>query len=358
MKRFKRHRRRIAELRRRLKVWQAATVVPDPPPGVVPGSFFIARILGNDLYPRHGRGTMLANLKFVLENETFPARARRFFILNRLIDAVDEAEAIRMIEAAGDDYAVIPFHAEEFFAAGWNAESFGGAAFFDRAISYQTEKWRQDLMRIWAAAPKVAYVMNVNGARNLALAKGRAAAEWTVVVDGSCVFTEASFKAFADTCAAVPFSPYVVLPMERIGDNAVFSTRQPRVDAGEEPQVAFHWSTKLRFDERFVYGLRDKTSLLRSLGVAGPWDDWDPICWLPQEELRHPDRFFFKRSKGGVFRLSSGGGGLEDRSAQKARHRIRNRAIIGTISHLCKEYGTRDANLAQKILGTSHLDKG
>lgn len=338
----------LGELRRRIRLWRSE--LPQARPGIEPGSFVVARILGNDLYPRHRSGTMLANLRFILENEPKPANTVRLFVVNRLFDGKQEIEAVRLIEAAGDEALVIPFKADEFANLGWNLGGLSGREFVERREFLALDPEQQNLMRIWAASPKVAYAMNINGARNLALAAGRSRAEWTAVLDGGCVFTEESLRLFAGTCRSAPFAPHVVIPMERIEDNRQYGERQPSLTGSEEPQLAFHASTSIEFDERFIYGIRDKTVLLKSLGVP-PWGSWRAIAWLPDDDLGLKDRHFFKYSEGGVFRLSSGGSGLEREKAQKQRYRMRNQSILRSIRELCEVYGTRHPELADVILG-------
>ena len=49
-------------------------------------TFTIARVIGNDLYPRHAEGQVLRNLDFSLEHEPAFLRCRKVFVLNRIFD--------------------------------------------------------------------------------------------------------------------------------------------------------------------------------------------------------------------------------------------------------------------------------
>ena len=72
----------------------------------------VVRILGNDHYPRHGRGQTLDNLKFILTNEPFFPGCKKVFLLNRIVDRDMEAELVEALESHGMDYVRIPFVAD------------------------------------------------------------------------------------------------------------------------------------------------------------------------------------------------------------------------------------------------------
>ena len=159
---------------------------PDVPENVA-GSVIIARVVGNDLFPRHGKGQMLTNLRFILEHEPNFTDVTKLFILNRLTDANEQKEAQRLIAEYGHEVLVLPFVADEYAALGWNLEPFGSLDFFTSPEFYSHGFQSQMRKKILACRPKINYAMNVNGARNAAIKAGRKVAEWTVVLDGSCI---------------------------------------------------------------------------------------------------------------------------------------------------------------------------
>ena len=59
----------------------------------------LARIIGNDLYPRHAEGQALINLQTVLDQEPNRPGWRKLFVFNRCLDASLVAEAVRQVEA-------------------------------------------------------------------------------------------------------------------------------------------------------------------------------------------------------------------------------------------------------------------
>lgn len=314
------------------------------------GRVTVARVMGNDLYPRHEVGQMLRNLAFVLEHEPDLPGAEKLFILNRIFDPAVLAEAERLIAAHGASAHVIAFEPEAFAAKGWEPDLFGGPEYFRSPEFSACREHEQMRRRIWACRPKINYAMNINGARNVALRLGQERGEWTAVLDGNCIFSEASYAAFRRDAAARPFRPYVVLPMRRLDRNTEFAAAPIDRPTQEEPQIALHRAARLRFDERFPYGSRDKTSLLQALGVPGPWDKWSCPDWLPQPKPDRADRGFFKYSSGTVFRLSSGRHGMELPGSQRRRFDARNDAILATLWQLCAQHGTRDPELADLLL--------
>ena len=321
------------------------------------GKFVIARIMGNDLFPRHDDGQMLRNLRFILENETEFPGCTKIFVLNRLFDPDRQKAALRLLEQHGAEALVIPFEPAAYAETGWDLDAFGSLQFFSSERFKAEPKLMQERMQIWALGPKIRYAMNINGARNAAIRAGRDRAEWTAVLDGNCIFTTASFARFRDDCLSEPFAPYVIIPMQRLERNSDFGGKEPNPSSTEEPQIAFHHSARQEFDERFPYGLRDKTVLLKSLGVPGLWQGWEDLGWIPEDDPQIADVFFYKTGRGGVFRLSSGGTGFERKGAHDKRYGARNASIFATVSRLNRIYGTKDAAHEAAILGDGLSEK-
>ncbi len=344
--------RESAEPKRWMRVTKNHYLKGRPTPNAANrGKFLIARIMGNDLYPRHGQGQMLANLRFILENEADFDDCTKLFVLNKIFDPARQAEAEELVKSHGANSLILPFKPEEYAATGWDVETFGGVGFFASEAFHQNPRPVQDRMRIWAFGPKIRYAMNINGARNAAIEAGQKLAEWTIPLDGNCIFTTASFERLKNDCLSDPFAPYVIIPMHRLEDNAGFESGEPDPRSPEEPQIALHESAREGFDEAFPYGLRDKTVLLKSLGVPGEWQKWLKQDWLPEDDQDIPDKHFYKFTTGGVFRLSSGGGGFEQANAQHKRYTARNQSILSTVSQLNKIHGTKDPEIEAILMG-------
>ncbi|MES0827098.1 sulfotransferase [Ruegeria sp. SCP11] len=321
---------------------------PEVPAGLR-DTFMIARVMGNDLHPRHSDGQMLKNLRFILENEPEFEGVTKLFVLNHIFNPDCHSAALELIEAHNAKVIDQPFIPEEYAALGWDLSAFGSADYFTSNEFLSMAEGNQLRAKIMACGPKLRYAMGVNGARNAAIQAGRTQAEWTAVLDGNCIFTKSSFERFRESCAQKPFMPYMVLPMHRLEENSDYFRQQPNLRSMEEPQIAFHFSANGEFDERFPYGMRDKTALLKSLGLPGNWQHWPTLAWIPDENLRMAERFQYRYSRGGVFRLSSGGSGLENKTAQQERYRSRNIAILTTISKLNELHGSAAPHLSALI---------
>jgi hypothetical protein len=298
---------------------------------------------------------MLKNLKFILTNEPVFPGVEKLFVLNRLFDFDQQEEALKLIAEHGYDSLIIPFVPDEYASLGWDIEPFGSVNFFSSPQFSSLDHQLQMRMRILACGPKVRYAMGINGARNAIIEVGKGHAEWTVVLDGNCVFTKVSFERFRRDCQSWPFTPYKIVPMHRLEDNASYQKLEPDPKSKEEPQIAFHNSAQCQFDERFPYGFRDKTSLLKTLGVPGAWQHWWTPEWAPSEGPMIAERYLYRFTKGAVFRLSSGRNGLEDAHAQIGRHNSRNYAILKTIDRLNNMYGSVDPQVSDAITSLTNV---
>lgn len=301
----------------------------------------LIRILGNDHYPRHGRGQTQDNLKFVLKHEPSIPGIRKLFLLNRIVDPDAEASLIEELQHAGMEFKRIPFVADEYREVGWDLDEFGGVEFFKAHDFRRAAKVMQTKMKLWATSPKIRYLMNVNGARNTALEIGRRISDWTFALDSNCCFTKVQLERLVASCRASPHLPYVIVPMVRIGDNQRYFGPELNYSLLEEPQIGFHYLTQETFDERYPYGVSDKAHFLKRLRLPGKWLWWGQEAFMPDEAHPFPDRYRYKISTGGVIRLSSGTHGLSqtNEKARNIRYHGRNESILKTIAHMEQMYG-------------------
>ncbi|MBA3910973.1 MAG: hypothetical protein C0524_14150 [Rhodobacter sp.] len=339
--------RLMEELQRREALAALSTKLPPQDPTIV-----LARVIGNDLWPRHAQGQSLQNLEFMLTREPTFGGYRKLFVLNRIIDAGIVAQAESMIRQAGHDVLTLPFDPVAYTALRMDTSYFGGDAYFMTQTFARKSNYERVHARLWAASPKIRNAMDVNGGRNAALDWGKARADWTLVLDGNCFLTSEAMQALRADLTRPPFTSYVSLPMHRLSRNEDAFTTRPEPNATEEPQLVFSASAKGRFDEAFPYGMRDKTSLLKQVGVPGEWDHWGELPWLPASApLR--DRHSWKTASTAVFRLSSGAenGKLELPGADKIRFQSRNRAIFLTLAALDARLDSADHQRMCAILG-------
>ena len=318
-----------------------------------PLSVTVSRIIGNDLFPRHQRGQAVANLRTLLQAESNPYGWEKLFVLNRFVDPRLEREAISLIAEAGHACEVLSFQSEAYQALRYRPELFGGLDYFASPQFLAKDPFTQDRERIWACGEKIRYLMNINGARNHALAVGRARSDWTLVLDGSCFLADRTFAALQRDLEGKPSLPYLIIPMRRQvrDDQLVEADVSPTYK--EEPQLAFRSDALESFDEAYPYGVRDKTSLLSRLGVPGPWCAWTPLEWYQDMSGRSPDRYLYKYASASVLRLTSGiaNGSLEMPAAQMKRYRSRITAIFATLRAIDQQCGVSDAGDLVSIAG-------
>lgn len=298
-----------------------------------PDRFVLYRIIGNDLPPRHAKGSARANVQFILQHEPELADCTKRWIINRIIDPVEERAIIALLERHKQSYLRIPFDFGEYARIGWDLDGFPerGALL---NLSMQGRKAHKPRYLIQASVAKNNYVMNNNGARNAALLAGRDAAKWVLPWDGNCFLTAAAWADVRNAVRTQPYVKYFVVPMARIPSNRALLDPSFRPVAADEPQILFRRDAALMFDPAFAYGMSPKVELLLRLGVPGPWDQW-PIGkahHASQTALTERNSFLYA---GWVARLESGRRQLEiGEDAMRQRKRARDIGIIETLDAL------------------------
>ena len=301
----------------------------------LPATYALARIIGNDLPPRHSSGQSHDNLRFVLEHEPDFPNCEKLWVLNRIRDPREEARIVAALEAAGQDYLRLPFELEAYSRAPLDLARFPVPQYLVSPEFLALDEAERVRAVTQCYRLKNNYAMNNNGARNAALELGRSRAKWVLPWDGNCFLTAADWELLVAGIAAQAEARYFVVPMARLGSNDdAFDAIAP-ADAEEEPQIVFRQDARERFDEAHPYGRRPKVELLARLGVAGPWMRWPLDPWdLAAGELA-PESHFVGRA-GMVRRLTSGRSDLEqkDRQALHGRGSARNEAIVTTLRSL------------------------
>ncbi|EEE35562.1 conserved hypothetical protein [Rhodobacteraceae bacterium KLH11] len=342
---WKRHKKAKAgsRLSRRIKI--SASLGPVKPAPVdqeaearadaMPDSFALCRVIGNDLVPRHKAGQSLENVSFILEHEPEFENCTKLWVLNRIFDADTEAKLIALLEAHDQPYRRIPFDADTLQKTGFNFDPFDAPMVFaDGSLEKEDEDMRA---RVVAQAYRArnAYVMNNNGARNVALEFCLEHAKWALPFDGNCYFTQAAWAAFRDDVLAHRDKRYFVVPMARMQNNADLLTGNIAPKAEEEPQMAFRYDAPLRFDPAHPYGRRPKVELFLHLGIPGPWQSWFlyPFDLAPRPVSPEGHRV---GQAGWVARLFSGKARLEVAGTEGVvvRGTARNDAIRATLDML------------------------
>lgn len=215
----------------------------------------IYRILGNDLPPRHHKGQTLRNTQFILDNEPELADATKIWIINRIVDADEERKLVLLLDKHHQEYLHIPFNAHDYHKAIRAMER--PKPFYNLL---KAKRKRRQL--------KVLYVMNVNGARNVALQDGKARADWIFPLDGNTCFTlEGWFATVERLNGAKDLNRYFAIPMYRLLSNEQYRSFNPVDFPQHEPQMVFGRDTQEQFHPDFSYGKNSKIEMLKRVGI-------------------------------------------------------------------------------------------
>ncbi|WP_051075152.1 alginate lyase family protein [Thioalkalivibrio sp. ARh3] len=294
--------------------------------------FALYRVIGNDLWPRHRVGQSRENVAWILEHEPELPGCEKRWVVNRIVDPLEEEAILRLLEEAGQEYVHIPFRWEEYRTVGWDvcgvpARFAPGSRGFNQLSDLMQGRV---LMRLYRH--KNNYVMNNNGARNAALEDGRQRAAWVLPWDGNCFVTGEAWNEIVEGIHARPDRPYHIVPMARITRNEDLLDGDFRPEANEEPQIIFRQDSRESFDESFYYGHRPKVELLWRLGVTGPWDAWPQEPWDMAIPDFAPEAGCYAET-GWVARLFSGQAVHEVSKDNKAFH-SRGRARIEAVKSM------------------------
>ncbi len=215
------------------------------------------RILGNELPPRHERGQVCRNLRFILEHEPCFPNCLKKWVVNRIVYSGLEKEIIALLERYRQPYIHIPFDLREYKRCGGKSIDDEGMG---RRLSSKTDRERHD---------KILYVANINKARNMALEDGRKIADWILPFDGNSCFTQDGWDAMVRTLASqTTVDGWFAVSMYRLLDNRHYFRFSPCEYEEHEPQFVFGRKCAFVFDETRRYGDMDKSELSLRAGVA------------------------------------------------------------------------------------------
>ena len=284
-------------------------------------TFALYRIIGNDLPPRHRRGQSLDNLRFMLEHEPELPGCERWWVLNRIRDPEVEEEMVALIEAHGRRFLRIAFDPEEYRQVPWRFDGLEPPGLLYRREFEALDHKTQQRVLDHVYHHKNLYVMNNNGARNVALRHGRERARWVLPWDGNCFLTRAAWEELVDYVRTHRHFKYVIVPMARVTENAQLLDPAARPPAEEEPQILFRRDALEEFDERARYGRRPKVEFFYRLGIPGPWDGWHHDPWDDLPEQLSPEAGQYGQASW-VARLFSGEQKLEGDIKDRGMRRV------------------------------------
>lgn len=307
--------------------------MPPPKKKVDPESFFLCRIVGNDLVPRHTPGQSRKNMEFILENEEPFESCTKFWIVNRIVDDAERNRIIRLLEDRRQAYDVIPFDLTAYAKADLDTTRIPPG--LDKPAALLNLDNRQRLaFQAAIRTSKINAAIGVNATRNMAISLGRTKARWILPWDGNCFVTPAGWRQIRQTVLNRQRLPYFIVPMARTTDNSTLLDPGFQPDAKEEPQIVFRNDAHEKFDERYAYGHLDKIELLLRLNVPGRWHSWPRTAWDLPRSKSSPDKGKFATA-GWVARLASGRDSQEvGKTSSTLRAEARTRAILDFIARL------------------------
>lgn len=243
-------------------------------------TYDLCRIIGNDLPPRHHPEQTLRNLRFILEHEPAFERCEKHWIVNRIVDPAREAAVLRLLDQFRQPYQIIPFRLDEYAAIDLDYDCLPYPDYLDSAACRRLSEIDRLRLTLALNRLKTNYIMNVNGARNLALQEGRQRSKWVLPWDGNCYLTAHAWNDLTLAIESRPHLKYFAVPIARTEDNQCLLAPDCYLPPLDEPQLVFRADSREKFDPAFTYGRRDKTELLSRLRMPGPWlnvvnDPWD-----------------------------------------------------------------------------------
>lgn len=201
-------------------------------PLVTPGpvaSTCIARVLGNDLPPRHAENQTLINVRHIVSTEF---KRRRTWVINRVISP-QRLQQLRDV-LRDEEVQVIPFESSAFLHLTLPDHTMEGLSLEDEHVAYLT---------------------NNNAGRNAAMDACTPYASKVVCPFDSNVFVP------SDWVPCDSKEEVCIVPMARLA--TLTDAEADAVPA--EPQLCFNVNSTLRFQNEVPYGVRPKMTLLDNL---------------------------------------------------------------------------------------------
>ncbi|KDO21102.1 hypothetical protein SPRG_13808 [Saprolegnia parasitica CBS 223.65] len=217
-------------------------------------TFYLGRVIGNALPPRHDPRRTLQNIEFILRHEVSDPTLQKHWVLNRIVDAT-VAQALRQLLASFNaTYSELPFELPAYADAPFRVASDHGKDMVHAAVD---NMWQRAQIEADVYDAKNLYVMGINDARNHVLALGQhAGATWILPWDQNCFLTNDGWRQLRDdlTHYASTDHKYVVTWMDRLrAENDIVLTPDFAPTPWEEPQVSFRYDAVATFDGALRY---------------------------------------------------------------------------------------------------------
>ena len=309
--------------------------------GCASDTAILYRILGNNIPGRHSQDQTITNLQRIIDHEHPLQNCEKRFVLNRIVDISLEAKIAELLLGKGLRFLQIMFESHVYQRIALDVACFSDPKHFLRKSYYTMDIGRRMRDVLVLYRQKNIYVMNNNGARNLALQDGKHLADWILPWDGNC-FMDHNAWTYLYNNMTQKMSKYFTVPMCRLRDFPSNLNMLKYAQCCDEPQIAFHRSSELSFNEAFPYGFMPKAELLFHLGTPGPWQKWLGRLYMSRlncfnrTNRSHKNRLpRLDQSVSWVARLPSGYPSQEvGRNARAKRTRARGRGILGFLMDL------------------------
>jgi len=248
--------------------------------------FWLFRIIGNSLPPRHAADHHVRTAEYILDHEPHFADCRKTWIINQIVDPAESRSLMDMLRARGQHVVEIPFDPQVAARAHLDASGLPDELLHPAgALDVLTSVWRLE----WLLRHKSLALANVNRARNVALRMGRPLARWTLPLDGGVMFTRSGWEGMCDAITAHPLAKFAAIGFVRVGDFGDVERVACSDPRAFEPQIAFRDDSRDEFDETLRYGHRNKVELLGRIGASGPWLSNANAPWDRSPSQASPD---------------------------------------------------------------------
>ncbi len=257
--------------------------------------YVLSRIIGNELPLRDEPGGRLEAYKFIIMSEPPLPGVFKRWVINRVYNQEYLADIVNLLLEHEQSFTINPFIGTE----------------------YRKCKTRD---------AKTIYAINANIGRNFVL-NSRHLADYSLVLDGECMFTEKAWKQVTVAMKQYWSLKYFSVPMKRVHAEKFYTVDHETLPL-EEPQLIFRSDSEMLFNENMVYPVHDKCELLWRLGHSHG------------HKMQHIlDRTDQCASAGYVLHINTGSEGVETHLTERDAAREAGKDLL--LKAIDEEYGCR-----------------
>ena len=194
-------------------------------------TFTLARVIGNELYPKDTIGNRIKSLEFILENEFYNNQCTNLWVLNQIHDKKLFKKISEILK--GQNVIELKFEPNKYYDA------------IDRDN-------------------KIVYAININKARNLAIKESNS--DFIFVFDGDCFFNKKFWNETVDEIIKDQFffnRQYYGVPGYRIVSKIPDDFSNHNLG---EPSLVIRKDATMRFNESIPFSKCEKIDFLVKIG--------------------------------------------------------------------------------------------